>query len=170
MEVIERHRKALLKAKEALRREARAERVERKKRLDILALRRERKARVVRKVKRVEIRVKRESKALSYKTWKERAYLKKENRIPKDKDFRSAQHSTSQRRYSWKLTLDVYNHKTESREIRHIGVSDNKRLSPRAVKGKALKALYAEETSPNFEIYEIKIDSMTVDRGFEEVK
>lgn len=166
----EQRRIALLRAKKALKEEAKAEQIERKKRLDILALRKERKARAARKVKRVEIRVRRESKALSYKTWKERAYKKKENKIPKDTDFRSAQHSSSQRRYSWALTLDVYNHKTESREIRHIGVSDNKRLSPRAVKEKALKALYAEETSPNFEIYEINITSMTVDREYDEVK
>lgn len=165
----EQRRIDLLKAKAALIAEEREERAERKKRLDIRRLRIERKKRVTRKATRVAERVKKERKAVSFKAWKERDYKKKDKKIPKDIDFRSAEHSTSQKRYSWRVRIAAYNYKTESNEVRLLGVSSSKKLSPRAVKEKALKALYATETSPNFEIHEIVIKEMTIDRGYGEI-
>lgn len=165
----EQRRLALIKAKEVLREEAKEERIARGRRLARLALRRERKARAARKAVKTKERLTRERKALAYRTWKKTPGRKKEERKPKDIDFRSAQHLTSERRYSWMVKLNVYNHKNGTDETHFIGVSDNKRLSDREVKDKAVEILHTTETSPEYDLFSVEIVRKTVDRGYEEI-
>ena len=91
-------------------------------------------------------------------------------RIPKDSIFKSAQHSTSQKLYSWLVKIDIYNEKTGEDEERFVSVSSNKPLSNLDVKKRAVEIMLSGETSPDLEIYKIKILRWTIDRDYKDKK